>query len=194
MIPKILRWWVNSVPRRVCAWLEACVCNMMKREEEEQGVSWDAWVGVDEVEHRSLRLCRLPPPHLCFPLLPAAVSPPPLRCQVACPGQMISECTTAAGKDRQKKMAPLWIYCEAWTAASVSVCVFGRPHAERYEQIKGRGKKKKKKRNSSTSFEIVSASCGGHFVTASGQRYWVCVFLRDGCAIRAPAVKLLASI
>lgn len=80
MIPKILRWWVNSVPRRVCAWLEVCVCNMMKREEEEQGVSWDAWVGVDEVEHRSLRLCRLPPPISVFHsflllslLLPSAV-------------------------------------------------------------------------------------------------------------------------
>ncbi len=152
-------WWVNAVPRKVC------VCNVMK---SKSGASvfhemheWE-WMRWNIAPSVSVALSSL------FPLvLPSAVSPPPLLCQFACPGQMILDCTTAAAKTDKRKwhLFKSIVRCK-WRRRCV--CVYRRPHTERYQQIT---------KKCSLSFEILSASCGGHLVTASGQRYCVCVFV-----------------
>lgn len=105
------------------------------------------------------------PPLPVLLIFPSAVAPPPLHCQVACPGQMILECTTAATKTGKRK----WHLCESIVRCKRQcLCIFGRPYNEPYEQIR---------KIAACPFKILSASYGGHFVTVSGQRY--CVFLCD---------------
>lgn len=126
----------------------------------------------------------IPPSLSLFPLIfPSAVSPPPLPLS----GYMswsndfgVYHCSSG---DRQKRTAPLLIRRERLAAAAASVCTFRRPHTVCNNHIR-----------KIAACPLRCYRCGVEDILSLRlDGVTACAFLFDKCAIRAPAVKLLAS-